>query len=194
MGVELIDPDSEESRRAAVSTLTLAFAADPIMRWLYPEPAAYLEAFPGFAAAFGAASFDAGTAWVSDGASGTACWQPPGVLLDEEAMGVALFSTIDEARHATTEALVGKMDEFHPQEPHWYLAIIGVDAARQGRGLGAQLMEAALARCDEDGVIAYLESSNPANIPLYQRHGFEVIGEIQVGDMPVMTPMLRPSR
>ena len=86
------------------------------------------------------------------------------------------------------------MDRFHPTEPHWYLAIIGVEGAKQGRGLGAQLMEPALARCDEQGLIAYLESSNPANISLYQRHGFEVIGEIRVGDAPVVTPMLRPSR
>jgi len=55
-------------------------------------------------------------------------------------------------------------------------------------------MEPALTRCDEDGVIAYLESSNPADISLYQRHGFEVIGEIRVGDAPVVTPMLRPAR
>ena len=57
-----------------------------------------------------------------------------------------------------------------------------------------ELMEGALERCDEEGLIAYLESSNPANIPLYQRHGFEIIGEIQAPGTPVVTPMLRPAR
>ncbi|MCA1748539.1 MAG: hypothetical protein LC634_03060 [Sphingomonadales bacterium] len=41
---------------------------------------------------------------------------------------------------------------------------------------------------------AYLESSNPRNISLYLRHGFEIVGEIQHGSSPVMTPMLRPAR
>lgn len=61
-------------------------------------------------------------------------------------------------------------------------------------GLGAELMRDALARCDEEGLIAYLESSNPANVSLYRRHGFEVVGEIQAGDSPVSFPMLRPAR
>jgi GNAT superfamily N-acetyltransferase len=193
MGIELIDRDSEADRLAAVNTLTLAFAADPVMRWLYPEPAAYLGSFPGFAAAFASASFEAGTAWAADGGSGAACWQPSGVHPDGDAISAAMFSTVDESKHAVVEEMLGKMDEFHPEEPHWYLAIIGVDSARQGRGWGAQLMEPALARCDSEGLIAYLESSNPANISLYQRHGFEVLGEIRAGDAPVVTPMLRPS-
>jgi hypothetical protein len=46
-------------------------------------------------------------------------------------------------------------------------------------------------RCDEEGMPAYLESSNPTNVPLYERHGFEVITEIQVADSPVVYPMLR---
>ena len=50
------------------------------------------------------------------------------------------------------------------------------------------------ARFDAEGVVAYLESSNPRNIPLYERHGFEVMGKIQVGAAPVLTPMLRRPR
>ncbi len=194
MSIELMDTTSEAARGAAVDALTLAFAADPVMRWLYPEPSAYLRDFPGFAAAFAAASFAAGTTWISTDGGGASCWQPRDVPPDGEAIESALFSTLDESKHAATEEMLGEMERFHPTEPHWYLAIIGVEAAKQGRGLGAQLMEPALARCDEEGLIAYLESSNPANISLYQRHGFEVIGEIRAGDAPVVTPMLRPAR
>lgn len=69
-----------------------------------------------------------------------------------------------------------------------------VDAAHQGKGLGAQLLQAALGRCDAEGLPAYLESSNPANISLYERHGFRVTAEIRVGDAPPVFPMLRPGR
>src|SRR3546814_12966763 len=40
-------------------------------------------------------------------------------------------------------------------------------------GHGDALMAYALAQCDCDHAPAYLESSNPRNIPFYQRHGFE---------------------
>jgi len=35
---------------------------------------------------------------------------------------------------------------------------------------------------------AYLESSNPANIPLYQGHGFDILDTIQVGSSPPIFP------
>ena len=44
---------------------------------------------------------------------------------------------------------------------------------------------------DEKGFRGFLESSNPKNIPLYQRHGYEIMGEIKVGDCPIVTPMIR---
>ncbi len=48
--------------------------------------------------------------------------------------------------------------------------------------------------CDRDGALAYLESSNPRNIALYERHGFEALGRIQAGTSPTMVPMLRKPR
>src|SRR5260370_4515182 len=80
---------------------------------------------------------------------------------------------------------------YHPKEPPWYLPLIGIDPARQGKGLGGALMRHATDICDRDGVLAYLESSNPRNIPLYERHGFGILGTIQAGGSPVITPLLR---
>lgn len=91
-------------------------------------------------------------------------------------------------------AVVEQMGAAHPHEPHWHLAFIGVDPTHQGSGIGAALLRYALARIDERGLHAYLESSNPANLPLYQRHGFEVIREIRVGGSPPVFPMVRVPR
>ena len=87
-----------------------------------------------------------------------------------------------------------QMDQYHPQEPHWYLPMIGVDPVRQGRGLGGLLMRHVLRRCDEERMPAYLESTNPRNLSLYLRHGFEILGTIRVGEAPPVVPMLRPPR
>jgi len=86
------------------------------------------------------------------------------------------------------------MGTHHPTEPHWYLPLIGVDPSCQGEGHGGALMRHALDRCDRDRLPAYLESSNPRNVSLYLRHGFEIVGKIQVGTSPVLTPMYRKAR
>jgi ribosomal protein S18 acetylase RimI-like enzyme len=194
MAIELVDGESEERRRHVIDALALAFARDPVMRWFYPEPSAYLKHFPKFIGAFGGASFGAGTAWASKDGGGAALWLPSGVHADGDTIGSIAFETVDEAKHEAMGEMFEKMAEFHPEEPHWYLAVIGVDTAYQGKGIGAQLMQGALARCDEEGLMAYLESSNPANISLYERHGFQVVDEIQIDDGPVVTPMMRHAR
>jgi ribosomal protein S18 acetylase RimI-like enzyme len=81
----------------------------------------------------------------------------------------------------------------HPDVDHWHLPGIGVDPRHQGAGIGSLLLAHTLAEVDRGGVAAYLESSNPLNVPLYERFGFEVIAEIQAGDSPTIWPMLRPA-
>jgi hypothetical protein len=49
--------------------------------------------------------------------------------------------------------------------------------------LPAQLVEA-LSRCDQEHMPAYLESSNAANMALYQRFGFEALGDLAFADLP----------
>jgi GNAT superfamily N-acetyltransferase len=77
--------------------------------------------------------------------------------------------------------------------PHWYLAFIGVDPVRQGHGVGAALLRSRLRRCDQEGLPAYLESSKPENVPLYQHFGFHVTGTLDLPKgAPVVTTMWRP--
>lgn len=61
----------------------------------------------------------------------------------------------------------------------------------QGRGYGSALMRHALTRCDRENKLAYLESSNTRNIPLYERYGFGLLATIQIGSAPPVFPMLR---
>ena len=87
------------------------------------------------------------------------------------------------------------MTEYHPSEPHWYLAMLGVDPLLQGNGIGSALLRYGLARADEQAMLAFLETGKPSNIPLYERSGFEVLAEVPNADGSVSTyPMLRPAR
>jgi ribosomal protein S18 acetylase RimI-like enzyme len=177
-----------------LGVLTLAFAADPPTRWLFPESDEYLRLFPIFARALGGAALPGQTALATQDHAGVALWLAPDAVPDEEALARLIEEDVAPERRANMAAVVEEMVRYHPQEPHWYLPMIGVEPAQQGRGLGAALLRAALQRVDAEGLPAYLESTNPRNMPLYERHGFEAIGEIKVGTCPPIVPMLRPAR
>ena len=91
-------------------------------------------------------------------------------------------------------AVFEQMGRHHPSEPHWYLPLMGVDPSQQSKGFGSALLQHTLIQFDRDNKLAYLESSNPRNIPLYKRHGFELLGTIQTGRSPSIAPMLRRPR
>ena len=183
-----------EDEGAVTGALTLAFSGDPMARWAWEDPQAYLRAFPRFVQKFGGRAIQLGTAHYAEGFSGVALWYPPGEGPDEDTLVAVIEETTSEARRQDLFAILEQMGNFHPEEPHWYLPLIGVDPRFQSRGVGSILMKHALAICDREGVAAYLESSSPRNIPFYERHGFDILGEIQHGDSPVMAPMLRKPR
>jgi ribosomal protein S18 acetylase RimI-like enzyme len=178
-------------RYSILSTLILAFHKDPANRWLYPEPDQYLVYFPQFVQAFGGKAFEHQTVYCSNHYSGAALWYPPGIEPDREPVVALMQQSIAAARQAEVFAVFEQIERYHPHQPHWYLPFIGVEPCHQGKGLGRALMQPVLEICDRDRLPAYLGSSNPANLALYQRQGFEVMGTIQVGTSPPIIPMLR---
>ena len=83
------------------------------------------------------------------------------------------------------------MSRHHLREPHWYLAVLGTDPEAQRMGLASAVLAPVLERCDREGMPAYLESSKAANIPFYNKHGFEVVDELCVPGGPSLWPMVR---
>lgn len=189
-----VDRIDEAAAEAAFATIVLAFASDPAARWTWPQADDFLRNMSLAARAFGGRSFALGTAFEIDHFAGVALWLPPGVAADEEGLAALFERTAPTSIQADLARVFEQMAGFHPQEPHWYLPLIGVDPARQGKRLGDKLMAHALARCDADRLPAYLESSNPRNIPFYERHGFVALGKIQLGSSSTIVPMLRRPR
>ena len=177
-----------------IDVLVRANWADPAARWVWPDSQRFLMYFPSFVRAFGGKAFAHGRAYYIDGYIGAALWLPPDVHPDENTLIALLQRTVSDQIQKDVFAVFEQMGRYHPSEPHWYLPLMGVDPSQQSKGFGSALLQHILIQFDRDNKLAYLESSNPRNIPLYKRHGFELLGTIQTGTSPSISPMLRRPR
>ena len=197
MSAPTVTPASEADHERIIDTLLLAMAADPVTRFMAPDAATYL----GGRRTVGLlvmASIRAGGACLAHAGDGlcaaASLWFPPTrAEPDDEELGDPM-RTVPARRRETAVAVSEAVKGYHPDEPHWYLALVGADPPFQGQGLGAALLTHTLKQCDEGGHVAYLESSSPRSLSLYERHGSEAIGEIRIGECPVVYPMVRPGR
>ena len=174
--------------------MALGFATDPVTRWCWPEPDLYFSAMQRFVVACAGKAFEHDSAYVADDFRGAALWLPPDVHADEKQIGRVVQATVPESKQSDLGDTLDQLIRYVPSEPHWYLPMIAVDPAWQSKGLGSALLKQSTARCDRDGLRAYLESSNPRNVGLYERHGFVPLAEVQAGDVPPFTPMIRDPR
>lgn len=175
--------------------IRLAFVTDPMARWLYPVALNYLRDSEKLAVAWASKALENEGAYYVDGYLGGALWLPPGISPDEEALGEVIENTIPEKCQEDLTMMLEQTQNYHPEDgTYWYLTFLGVDPVHQNKGLGSSLLKPVLDLCDREKQLAYLESSNPRNIPFYERHGFEVLGRIQVGSSPVMHSLLRQPR
>jgi GNAT superfamily N-acetyltransferase len=135
---------------------------------------------------------------MTDGAEAVAVWVPPGapeMSPEQEAEGEAFVREALGPRAHEVLALFERFDEHHPRrQPHYYLSLWGTHRDHAGRGLGTALIHDNLARIDAERMPAYLESTNPANLPRYEALGFDRSGEFGPVDGPVITTMWREAR
>lgn len=170
-------------------TLARAFYDDPVMTWLLPdhnERTTHLSRL--FATmtrhhhlARGGVEVAGSSSSSSPGIGAAALWDPPNQWQETRRGQLAMtptFVRVFGLRSMRGRAVQELMRSLHPEEPHWYLAVIGSDPTVRGKGFGQALMRSRLNRCDAEYCPAYLESTKPENVPYYQRFGFTVIREI----------------
>jgi ribosomal protein S18 acetylase RimI-like enzyme len=197
-----VSPARRADVRPLARTLARAFFDDPVMMWMLTDDTRRSKALPRIFATMTRQHFLAGGGTeiaTRDGDVGAAAlWDPPGrwkMSSLEEFRMMPGFLLAMGGRSRRGQQVTELMKEHHPEEPHWYLAVIGSDPTVRGVGFGQALMRSRLDRVDAEHAPAYLESSNPDNIPYYLRFGFETTGEIQLPDGgPVLTPMWRAPR
>lgn len=202
--------DDYEIRRAEVDDVNLAtdalaaaFADDPFMNWMMGEPSdpeRRLRPYFRAAARLETRKENHEVFVLEDDAG--------------EMAGVAVWNGVDDWKSSVSDTIrltPGSLRSFrslfrplraltavegaHPTDPHFYLAGFGVHPRAQGRGFGAALLDHMIERLDREGLPGYLESSNPRNVSLYARHGFEVSGTLDVPEgAPPVTPMWRRTK
>ena len=181
-------------RPAVAAMLARAFADDPAMSYIFPDPRDRAKRLPRlFAILF---DVDAGgMRLVTGDAQAATLWQRPGASrasrMDMVRRAIPLIGAFG---FALPRALrVGDALAAHaPTGRHWYLHIAGVEPAHQGKGLGGASIREGLARATADGVPAYLETATERNVALYRSLGFEVTSEWSVPkDGPKFWSMLR---
>jgi GNAT superfamily N-acetyltransferase len=69
-------------------------------------------------------------------------------------------------------------------ELHGYISSLYVTSDRRGSGVGSALLRACLQECESRGADAVFLWPTPRSRPLYQRHGFEVRGDMLERRLP----------
>jgi ribosomal protein S18 acetylase RimI-like enzyme len=163
-----------------------AFADDPVFHWMLPTTSGNRDRRLRQFFNVTARSFLRGgrQVYITDGGQSAALWSPPDALpptMSESLRQVLPMARVFGGGLFRASRLQARMLRAHPHDtPHWYLYCIGTVSSVQGRGIGSRMLRTVLDEADTFGSPAYLESSNIRNVPLYERHGFSVVEEMQV--------------
>lgn len=192
----MIRDATDVDRPAVAAMLGRAFADDPAMSYIFPDPRDRAKRLPRLFALL----FDAdapGLRLVTGDAQAATLWQRPGTpqatTLDLLRRAIPLVTALGFVLPRAMR--VGDaLDAHAPPERHWYLHIAGVDPAHQGKGLGGASIREGLARAAADGLPTYLETATERNVALYRSLGFDVTSEWHVPKGgPKFWSMLRPA-
>ena len=176
---------SPVDRTAIANMLARAFADDPAMSYIFPDPETCATRLPRlFGLLFDADSSD-GLRLIADDVAGATLWRAPGhgktdiweMIRHAPGMVYALGGAVGRALRVSSA-----IDAHHPSSPYWYLHIAGCYPMQQRRGIGGALIRAGLARVAGDQRACYLETALETNIGFYQGLGFEVLETWEVAD------------
>ncbi|MDC0071766.1 GNAT family N-acetyltransferase [Gammaproteobacteria bacterium] len=184
--IRKLDPSQLE---AASNALMMGFSTDPFQRWLMPDPTIYYKNFKKWTINTCKQSFLEEGVFGDENNYGTAVWFPPGFDIDFADVSET-YKEIPKDRKAEAFKMFEMMGESRVHDA-WYLEYLAVDPSKQGSGLGSLILKESLKVIDELGEAAYLESSNPQNMSLYERFGFRFLKKIQVGSSPQINTMFR---
>jgi ribosomal protein S18 acetylase RimI-like enzyme len=188
----VIETTVRRATRADIAELSAvlgrAFDRDPFYAFLAGDgPERHARMAEGWAGILRFASAQLAETYTTVDRTGAAIWLPPGYggpsILDSMRLMPAIARLAGWRRMRTVSDALDALEQHrhrHMPGPHFYLAALGVDPARQGEGVGTALLGPVLERCSRDAVPAYLETAVARNVLLYERLGFEVVEEMDL--------------
>ncbi|HEY0516128.1 MAG TPA: GNAT family N-acetyltransferase [Solirubrobacteraceae bacterium] len=184
---------------AVTACLQSAFFEDPLWgEWAFPDTAVRAERLARLMRAWAEPAIPHGWVRISEHAETVAVWFPPSVQEMSDAQEHAFEQLVQElfgARAAEMQALLESFERNHAgHPPHYYLSMWATHRDHAGKRLGTALLERNLAQIDAERMPAYLESTNPANIPRYEALGFRQRSQFGPQGGPVVTTMWRDAR
>lgn len=169
-----------EDRQTVVDTVVAAFDQDPAFRWFFPTEDSWSRNAHLFVGALFDSRVASGATWLADDGAALAMWADPAAeslradlgALDDDAL--ARLSTYNDA---TAGGL--------PDEPFWYLGVLATHPDRKGEKLARRVMVEGLRRARSTGLPAYLETTNEANVALYERSGWTQTAESHIDTLTI---------
>ena len=89
-------------------------------------------------------------------------------------------------RLLTYETFAMNLKKEFTENYDWYLYNLSIKKDAQGKGIASKLMRPMLQFCDDERMVAYLETNKKVNVGLYQHYGFELMKEDRIPESDVM--------
>ena len=185
---------------AAAALLARAFYEYPLMQFAVPDDARRLKMCECLYGSIVRYSLRYGEISTTSAVEGAACWLPPDEpfprfwrMVRAGMLAIPLrFRRAEFRRLQAVDHVAETRHREHAPGPHWYLWVIGVDPAHQGKGIAGQLMQAVFERADRDELRCYLETHKETNVAIYEHYGFRVVSRTPISGHPItMWGMLR---
>jgi GNAT superfamily N-acetyltransferase len=187
--------------------LSRALHDDPLFLWLFPDDElrmAKVRRF--FALTVGFGYMPAGDVRVAELAENAesapitraaALWAPPTSNPEGPLVSLRTWphwgTLIGRARLAAFVRIFAEWKMASPQEPHLYLATLGVDPSAAGTGVAGGLLTAGLDEADSQGLPVFTQTLNDKSVGFYERFGFRCVHEVPHEGIGTSYFLLRPA-
>ena len=192
---QVTDAEAEQ----VTELFTLAFHDDPTWSWAFPDAEKRVAHHRIWWGLYMHSALPHGCVWMTEDGGAASLWIPPNapeLSEEDEARVDPLLRELVDVHADDVLTLLDRFDANHPRHtPHYYLSLLGTHPEHRGQGKGMGLLAENLAQMDEQGIPAYLESSNRSNDHRYERLGFVHVGEFAApADGPTVACMWRDPR
>lgn len=188
--------------RPAGEVLANAFRDYPFFEYCLGDADNYDRMAPGLFASFVRWTMLYGKAWVTNDLNAVALRQPPGTrsmgFWNAVRSGLASsFLRMDGATRRRFSRATPIVAETHKRtmgdHPHWHCWMMGVLPARQGTGVGRQLMRYTFEQSDRARLPCYLETFSESSVRVHESQLYCIRQAVKIPETPLtLYAMVRP--